>query len=670
MWLFRAEIYVVRVRTACVSSRTDALDATVYGVDVHSGDVRGDKPSYALVRLSDDGLERDVVSRRKLLRLVADEEPEIVATDNVYEIAEDKDGLVRLLRELPASTRLVQVTGDESPEPLSRVASRHGVPYAKKPVREAEASARLAAENVGCVVRAFDDTTVVRVSRGRSTGGGGWSEDRYTRKIHGAVRRRAREVEDRLDKEGFEYDKEVTEKYGGLSNAEFVVDAPRDAVPFSDERSGDTRIEVDAVRRDGIEFESLAQRRDSVVVGIDPGTTTAVAVVDLDGELLNVTSSRSSDTAEVIEWIIDRGRPVVVAADVRSMPSTVEKIRRSFDAAGWTPDGDLRVVDKKRATNENEYRLENDHERDAAAAAVFAYRDHAEQFDAVRQKTPRDIDEDEVLARVLSDELSVETAIEAVRDEDEEDGHDPREPTEDEKHIRRLEEQVGRLKEHVGDLEERVDRKNDEIDELEDEVTRAKSEKAREVRERREVSRLERKNDELRRKLKRERRARKATRDKLDRLKKLWRVEHPDFADELGDDYAVVKAVEEFTKSALKDAEQSFGLREGDVVLIEDASGAGRATAERLAAVGPRLVLKNGAMSTEADEILFDAGVPVADADGIEMRRIDEFGITREDDIEDAIGDWQERAEERRLKRAQETVDQLISEYRVERNRG
>jgi predicted RNase H-like nuclease (RuvC/YqgF family) len=657
-----------------VKSRTDALDATVYGVDVHSGDVRGDSPSYALVRLSEEGAERDVVSRRKLLRLVADEEPSIVATDNVYELAEDKDGLVHLLRELPAGTRLVQVTGDEEPEPLSRVASRHDVPYAKKPSREAEASARLASMNVGCVVRAFDDTTRVRVSRGRSTGSGGWSEDRYTRKIHGAVRRRAREVEDRLDDEGFEYDKDVTEKYGGLANAEFVVDAPRDAVPFSDERSGDTRVEVDAVRRDGIEFESLAQRRETVVVGVDPGTTTAVAVLDLDGELLNVTSSRGADTAEVIEWIIERGRPVVVAADVRSMPSNVEKIRRSFDAAGWTPDDDLAVVDKKRATSEDEYRLENDHERDATAAATFAYRDHADVFDKVRRKTPRGVDEDEVIARVLVDELPVEAAVDAVRDDGTDDGEgkddEQREPTEEEKQIRRLEKQVARLKEHVGELEDRVERKNDEIDELEDELTTARSDKARDVRERREVKRLERKNDELRRKLKKEKRARKATRGKLDRLKKLWRVEHPDFADELGDDYAVVKAVDEFTKTALEDADDSFGLAEGDIVLLEDASGAGRATAERLAETEPRLVLKNGCMSTEADRVLFDADVPVAEADGIEMRRIDEFGIVREDDVCDAVERWEERAEERRLRQAQETVDELITEYRVERKRG
>jgi predicted RNase H-like nuclease (RuvC/YqgF family) len=38
--------------------------------------------------------------------------------------------------------------------------------------------------------------------------------------------------------------------------------------------------------------------------------------------------------------------------------------------------------------------------------------------------------------------------------------------------------------------------------------------------------------------------------------------------------------------------------------------------------------------------------------------------------VQAAIQDWQERAEERRLQRAQETVDKLISEYRVERKRG
>ena len=169
-----------------MSTRTSALDAVVFGVDVQSGDVRGDV-SYALVAFDGEHLDTDVVSRRKLRRLIRDEEPAIVATDNMYELAEDKDALVHFLGSLPDETTLVQVTGAQRPEPLSRVADRHDVPYGKDPMQEAEAAARLAARNVGQEVTAFTDRTEIKVSRGRSTGSGGWSEDRYTRRIHGCA---------------------------------------------------------------------------------------------------------------------------------------------------------------------------------------------------------------------------------------------------------------------------------------------------------------------------------------------------------------------------------------------------------------------------------------------------------------------------------------------------
>jgi len=204
-----------------VNARTSALDAVVFGVDVQSGDVRGDAPSYAVVAFDGESIDRDVVSRRKLRRLVEREEPAIVATDNMYELAADKDQLVHFLGTLPDETKLVQVTGAERPDPLSRVASRHGVPYGKDPIKEAEAAARLAAMNVGQEVSAFTDTTRVKVARGRSTGKGGWSEDRYTRRIHGAVKKRARTVERQLDEASLEYERDVTEKYGGFSNAVF-----------------------------------------------------------------------------------------------------------------------------------------------------------------------------------------------------------------------------------------------------------------------------------------------------------------------------------------------------------------------------------------------------------------------------------------------------------------
>jgi predicted RNase H-like nuclease (RuvC/YqgF family) len=652
-----------------VSTRTSALNNRIFGVDIQSGDVRGDAPSYAVVTYDGETIERDVVSLRKLHRRIEGEEPAIVATDNTYELAEDKAGLVRFLRGLPSETKLVQVTGDERPEPLSRVASRHGVPYGKQPMQEAEAAARLAARNVGYEVSAFTNTTEIKVSRGRSTGSGGWSEDRFTRRIHGSVKKTAREVESKLETAALEYEQDVTEKYGGYSQARFEVEATPAELPVSEHRSGDTRIEIERERRDGIEYQPLAKRRDHVVVGIDPGTTTAVAVTDLDGSVLDVWSSRTVDTADVVEWIVEHGRPIVVAADVEPMPETVEKIRRSFDAAGWIPDSDLSVDRKLHRTREEHY--DNDHERDAMAAALFAFDDHADQFERIAEKVPPQFDRGEVIATVVSDGESVESALEAMRDDDgsetEESAHDPRELTDDEKKIKRLKDRVQRLEGHVEDLRETVSRKDEQIDELESELSEARREERREARERREVTRLERETERLKRELSEAETANEQLEDKLERLKELWKLDHSNFADvaEQKRGLVPVKPVEQFTKGAIRQADDEYGIAPDDVVYLRDASGAGRETAERLAGYDPRVVLRDGGLSEQADEVLFEHEVPVGPASDVTIQEVDELAVARENEVEAVIEDWNDRATERRRERKAAEIDQLISEHRA-----
>jgi len=656
-----------------VSTRTAALDAVIFGVDIQSGDVRGDSPSYALVVFDGEEIERDIVSYRKLRRRIDEEEPALLATDNMYELAEDKDALIHFLGSLPAGTRLVQVTGAEQPEPLSRVASRHGVPYGKDPMQEAEAAARLAAANVGHEVTAFTDTTEVKVARGRSTGGGGgWSEDRYTRRIHGSVKRRTREVESELDDAGLEYERDVTEKYGGFSNAIFTVEARPEEIPVSAGRSGDVRVEIERKRRDGIEFRPLAKRREHVIVGIDPGTTTAVVVLGLEGEVLDVLSTRTADTAAVVEWIVERGRPLLVAADVTPMPGTVEKIRRSFDAAGWTPDRDLPVDVKKHRTREVGY--DNDHERDAIAAALGAYDAHVDQFERVAAKVPPRQELGTVLSRVIADEESVEAVLEDLQDDDtdEEEQHEhvERELTAEERRIKQLDGQVERLQDHVETLEKTIEAKDDRIDDLEDELSNARREERREARERREVTRLERENDRLERELESERETVEELEGKLERLKALWKLDHSNFADvaEKKAGLVPVKVIEQFTTDDIEAAHERFGLAEDDVILLRDASGAGRSTAERLAEIDPKVVLRNGQLSGMADRVLFEREIPVAPADLVTVQEVDELAVARESEIEDAIADWEERAAERERQQSAEMVDRLISEHRADRS--
>ena len=652
-----------------MSTRTSALDDLIFGVDVQSGDVRGEAPSYAVVTYDGETMERDVVSMRKLRRRIEAETPAIVATDNTYELAEDKAGLVRFLRELPSGTKLVQVTGDERPEPLSRVAGRHGVPYGKKPMKEAEAAARLAARNVGYEVSAFTNTTEIKVARGRSTGSGGWSEDRFTRRIHGSVKTVAREVESELQEAALAYERDVTEKYGGYSQALFEVEATPAEIPVSEHRSGDTRVEIERERRDGIEYRPLAKRRDHVVVGIDPGTTTAVALTDLDGALLDVWSSRTADTATVIEWIIEHGRPVVVAADVEPMPETVEKIRRSFDAAGWIPDRDLSVDRKLHRTRHESY--DNDHERDAMAAALFAFDGHEDQFERIGAKVPPQFDRGEVIARVVSGEESVEAVLDDMADDDGDDEasstHDPRELTDEEKEIKRLKGRVERLEAHVEELNETVSEKDNRIAELESELSEARREERREARKRREVTRLERETDRLERELEDAEAANDRLEGKLERLKQLWKLDHSDFADvaEKKSGLVPVKPIEQFTKGAIARADEAYGIAPDDIVYLRDASGAGRGTAERLVEYEPRVVLRDGGLSEQADEILFEHDVPVGPAEDVTIQEVDELAVARESEVEAVIDEWESRAEERRRERKAEEIDQLISEHRA-----
>ncbi|WP_418285665.1 DUF460 domain-containing protein [Halorubrum sp. DTA46] len=668
-----------------------ARDRPVFGVDVHSGDVRGDDPSYALVILDpvdeDDPdapdtdepmarITRDVVSFRKLCRLIDDREPLYVATDNAYELAANKNELVGFLRSLPDGTRLVQVTGAERPEPLSRVASRHGIPYGKEPMKEAEASARLAAANVGHEVTAFTDETRVKVSRGRSTGKGGWSQDRYTRRIHGNVRKRTRQVQSKLREANLDFEREVTEKYGGYANATFTVEARPEDIPVSNSRAGDVRVEVERERRDGIEYEPLVKRRDRVIVGIDPGTTTAAAVIGLDGTVHALYSSRTADAADVTEWIIEQGRPIIVAADVEPMPETVEKFRRSFDAAGWRPTTDLPVDEKLHRTREASY--DNDHERDALAAALYAYDDHEDQFERIAAKTPPRLDREAVIAGVVAGGASVEAVVEKLSEDEGNNGDtggeggepetDPTEPerTEEEETIRRLRERVDRLESHAESLETDLTERDERIAALEGQLEEAKREERIEARTRRAVSRLERETDRLERERDEAREQVEELEGKVATLKELWRLDHSNFKDVAADQgLASVKVVEQFTLDALEAADEAYGLVTGDVVYLRDASGAGRRTAERLAETEPRAVIRDGNLSDVADQVLFDHDVPVVPVDAVPVREVDELAVASEEDLETAVEEWVRRAERRRKTEKQEHLDRIISEHRA-----
>ncbi len=116
----------------------------------------------------------------------------------------------------------------------------------------------------------------------------------------------------------------------------------------------------------------------SLIVGVDPGTTTAVAAISISGEPVFFWSKRNSTLAETVDAILEHGYPVLLATDKAKLPAYVGKLAALFKTKAFTPEKDLPVDEKKTKVDaaRGDSRI-NIHESDAFAAALFAFTDAA-----------------------------------------------------------------------------------------------------------------------------------------------------------------------------------------------------------------------------------------------------------------------------------------------------
>ncbi len=117
-----------------------------------------------------------------------------------------------------------------------------------------------------------------------------------------------------------------------------------------------------------------------MILGVDPGTTTGLAALDLRGKLLLLLSQRSADDAWIVSALRNVGTPIVVATDVVPPPSRVEKISAQFGARLWVPSEKIRVAFKDSTARKFGNAPLDDHQRDALSAAYAAYLQYAPKF--------------------------------------------------------------------------------------------------------------------------------------------------------------------------------------------------------------------------------------------------------------------------------------------------
>ena len=624
-------------------------------------------PSYSLVILEGDATAlHHMISRHKLIRMIRERQPEMVAMDNVHELAQSHKDLINLLRRLPPSTKLVQVTGGDRPESLVRLARWNGITFDRtKPLEEAEASARLAARGVGAVVSAFEDKTLIKVSRRRSLGRGGWSQNRYTRKIHGAVMALAREVEKQLREAGLEYSLRAVEGLGGFTRAEFVVEASRDKVHINPGYSVDAQLKMQSIERPALQYKPLLHRRGYIIVGLDPGTTTGIAALNLRGELVDLISSRAMSSSDVIEWIAARGRSLIVATDVSPTPGAVEKVKRAFNAVLFSPGADMAGEEKIALGRELGYK--NDHERDALAAALAAFRKYKNKFIQVEKKAPAEVDPDEIKALVVRG-YSIENAIAEFSHPPPAEGRPaaPAPPAPDpdtaalRQHIQQLSEQVKTLRTYVDELQAQLAKKDADLQKAIERLDRLKDKTSREIKRDHEIRIRDKEIVRLRSILRSERKYTKKLKRTVAARKKAERIEEVKGLRRL-------KPVAAFSKEAVLAAAERYSLAEGDLVLLEDSSGGGKSTAEMFRERGVAAIVAEGEMAQAMQEYFLDLGLPVFTSAEIAVQRIDSLPFIRPEELEAARERWEVQQKARQARLEAEKLESLFQDYKVER---
>ncbi|MCD6493284.1 MAG: DUF460 domain-containing protein, partial [Archaeoglobaceae archaeon] len=438
----------------------------IFGVDIIKGSIHGKrKPSYAVFIIKDDGFMEKIVSKNKLFRMVRQYKPSIVSFDSISEVFSSKEELIKFLKEIPPQTKLVQVSSIERGS-LPYLSKRYGLKIGlRNPMDEAKASAYLASFGIGDEISMFVDKTVITVSRNRSLGKGGWRQNKYRRKVHDSVRQVYREIKRKLDEMGLEYEEEVRKGYGGISKGILIVNADKASIPINSFKTRDVQVRVEAVEKDKIEFIPLKRTKIHTIVGIDPGTTTAVAILDLNGNLLGVKSQKNWKLHNVIEYILSFGKPIVIATDKSTPPDYVLKIKAAFNAILYAPKDDLSVEKKKNLASY--YKFVNDHERDAIAAAKDAFNSYKNKLMSVEKRIPAGFDSDKIKAEILKgvplkDLLKEEKEV--VRKEKvvhEEVSHEDVERKE--KLIKELEEENKILKDKISELKKEVERLKSKI---------------------------------------------------------------------------------------------------------------------------------------------------------------------------------------------------------------
>ena len=122
----------------------------------------------------------------------------------------------------------------------------------------------------------------------------------------------------------------------------------------------------------GREVRKLAARK-LLIAGIDPGTTTGYAALDIKGNIVKIGSAKNMGLDALVSELVKHGKILIAGTDKRHSVFA-ERFATKVGAKLIVPKYNLSVSEKNRLTKE--FKTKNSHEADALASALYAFKEN------------------------------------------------------------------------------------------------------------------------------------------------------------------------------------------------------------------------------------------------------------------------------------------------------
>jgi predicted RNase H-like nuclease (RuvC/YqgF family) len=449
-----------------------------------------------------------------------------------------------------------------------------------------------------------------------------------------------------------------------------------------------------------------------MIVGLDPGLTVGIAILDLKGNLISLSSFKEIRRSEIISHIITYGKTVLVATDVYPPPKTVRKLASILNSKISSPyrsmsvEAKIEIVDSFLQGIDNNTPLEvpqNAHERDALAAAVKTYRDNTNKFRQIMKRALNaelnDNEIDKVKTLVING-VSISNAIKHVSENVFKENSiltgsnsilNDIDLSAPDKKSSKIENDTG-----IISIKNSIDEQTNTISRLKHKIKSQKryinnlKQKNLFLEEnnnfnKTKISKLQSKIDKLHYNYSKKILQEKEIKSKITTIQRLQK----EYNDEkirrieleeqlrsndltsynLSENVLPVKIIEFFTKDGIREACDKWKIKRDDIILLKNSEGGGSQTASMIIKMGVKAVIIIDKISDPAENIFEENMIPVIPAGSVEMTSMSEFSIVNKKALDSEIVRWKEKVNNLNKIEHEKKLIKLLDEYRAQRRR-